>query len=178
MESRFKSTSGKLALFAIMTAVTVVANLIMVPMPQPLAQYDASPVLIYTLGVLMDPLLAGLTVAAAMGIGVGYKTVTFGFPPVFVIGAMVVRGIEAALISVLVRWRKGSAPKTVSRWEIVAMGIGCVWETFGFLSLDVFLFGPAMAMIDIATLVDLIFIPIAVGVMAAVRSRLGINRFT
>jgi hypothetical protein len=178
MESRFKSTSGKLALFAVMTAVTVVANLIMVPMPQPLAEYDASPVLIYTLGVLMDPLLSGLTVAAAMGIGVGYKMVTFGFPPVFVIGAMFVRGIEAALISILVRWRKGSAPKTVSRWEIAAMGIGCVWETFGFLSLDVFLFGPAMAMIDIATLVDLIFIPVAVAVVAAVRSRLGINRLT
>ena len=102
MESRFKSTSGKLALFAIITAVTVVDNIIMVPMPQSLAQYDAAPILIYALGVLMDPLLAGATVAMAMGIGVGYKMVTFGFPPVFVIGAMVVRGLEAVLISVLV----------------------------------------------------------------------------
>jgi hypothetical protein len=178
MESRFKSRSGKLALFAVMTAVTVVANLIMVPMPQPLAQYDASPVLIYALGVLMDPLLAGVTIAAAMGIGVGYKMVAFGFPPVFVIGAMVVRGLEAVLISVLVRWRKGNPPKTVSKWEIVAMGIGCVWETVGFLSLDWVLFGPGMAMIDIATLVDLIFIPVSVAVVAAVRSRLGINRLT
>ena len=58
------------------------------------------------------------------------------------------------------------------------MGIGCVWETLGFLFLDMFLFGPAMAMIDIATLVGLIFIPIAVAVVAAVRSRLGINRLT
>ena len=178
MESRFKSTSGKLALFAVMTAVTVVANLIMVPMPQPLAQYDASPVLIYALGVLMDPLLAGATVAAAMGIGVGYKMVTFGFPPVFVIGAMVVRGLEAVLISVLVRWRKGNPTKTVSKWEIAAMGIGCVWETVGFLSLDRVLFGPGLAMIDVATLVDLIFVPVAVAVVAAVRSRLGINMLT
>ncbi len=86
--------SGKLALFAVMTAVTVVANLIMVPMPQPLAQYDASPILIYALGVLMDPILAGATVATAMGIGVGYKMVTLGFPPVFVVGAMLVRGLR------------------------------------------------------------------------------------
>jgi hypothetical protein len=111
MESRFKSMSGKLALFTVMTAVTVVANLIMVPMPQPLAQYDASPILIYALGVLMDPLLAGATVATAMGIGVGYKMVTLGFPPVFVVGAMLVRGLEAILISALVRWRKGDPPR-------------------------------------------------------------------
>jgi len=123
MESRFKSSSGKLALFSIMTAVTVVANPIMVPMPQPLAQYDASPVLIYALGILLDPLMTGVTVAAAMC-------------------------------------------------------IGCVWETVGFLSLDWFLFGPGMAMIDLATLVDLIFVPVAVAVVAAVRSRLGINRLT
>ena len=121
MESRFKSSSGKLALFSIMTAVTVVANPIMVPVPQPLAQYDASPVLIYALGILLDPLMTGVTVAAAMC-------------------------------------------------------IGCVWETVGFLSLDWFLFELGMAMIDLATLVDLIFVPVAV--VAAVRSRLGINRLT
>jgi hypothetical protein len=135
-------------------------------------------VLIYALGVLMDPLLAGATVAAAMGIGVGYKMVTFGFPPVFVIGAMVVRGLEAVLISVLVRWRKYNPSKTVGRWEIAAMCIGCVWETVGFLSLDWVLFGPGLAMLDVATLVDLIFVPISIAVVAAVRSRLGINRLT
>ncbi|HIH87789.1 TPA: hypothetical protein HA344_01095 [Candidatus Bathyarchaeota archaeon] len=178
MESRFKSMSGKLALFAVMTAVTVVANLIMVPMPQPLAQYDASPVLIYALGVLLDPLMAGATIAAAMGIGVSYKMITFGFPPVFVVGAMLVRGIEAILISYLVRMRKGDSPKAVSRWEITAMIVGCVWETVGFLSLDWVLFGPGLALIDLATLVDLIFVPVAIAVVVAVRSRLGIYRLT
>ncbi len=178
MESRFKTTSGKLALFAIMTAVTVVANLIMVPMPQPLAQYDASPVLIYALGVLLDPLMAGATIAAAMGIGVSYKMITLGFPPVFVVGAMLVRGIEAMLISYLVRMRKGENPRTVSRWEIAAMCVGCVWETVGFLSLDWVLFGPGLALIDLATLVDLIFVPVAIVVVAGVRSRLGIYRLT
>jgi len=177
MESRFKTTTGRVALFAVMTAVTVVANLIMVPMPQPLAEYDASPVLIYSLGVLMDPVLAFLTVAAAMGIGVGYKVVTFGFPPIFIVGAMAVRGIEAALISGLVRSR-GGATSRVSLWETASMGIGCVWETFGFFAIDALLFGIAYATIDVFTIVDLIFIPIAVGVVIAVRSRLGIKRLT
>jgi hypothetical protein len=178
MESRFKSTSGKLALFTVMTAVTVVANLIMVPMPQPLAQYDASPVLIYALAVLLDPLMAGATIATAMGIGVSYKMITFGFPPVFVVGAMLVRGIEAILISYLVRMRKGDSSKTVSSWEITAMIVGCVWETVGFLSLDWILFGPGLALIDLATLVDLIFVPVTIAVVVAVRSRLGIYRLT
>ncbi len=178
MESRFKSTSGKLALFAVMAAVTVVANLIMVPMPQPLAQYDASPIMVYALGVLMDPLLAGVTVATAMGIGVGYKMVALGFPPVFVVGAMFVRGLEAILISMLVRSRKGEVPKTVGGWEIAAMVIGCCWEMIGFLSLDWVLFGPGLAMVDLATLVDLVFVPVAIAVVAAIRGRLGIKRLT
>ena len=178
MESRFKSTSGKMALFTVMTALTVVTNLIMVPMPPPLAQYDLSPVMIYTLGVLMDPLLSGLTVAAAMGIGVGYKMVTLGFPPVFVVGAMFVRGVEAILISLLVRWRKSPEAKPITWWEIAAMSIGCVWETIGFLAIDVAIFGPAMAMIDIATIVDLVFVPLAVGFVVAIRTRLSIRILT
>ncbi|MBN2334476.1 hypothetical protein JXL21_02880, partial [Candidatus Bathyarchaeota archaeon] len=80
MESRLKTTSGRIAFFAVMTALTTVANLIMVPMPQPLAEYDLSPVLIYTLGVLVDPVTAALIVAAAMMLGTGYKVMTFGFP--------------------------------------------------------------------------------------------------
>ncbi len=66
----------------------------------------------------------------------------------------------------------------MGRWEITAMGIGCVWETAGFLTLDWILFGPGLALIDLATLVDLIFVPVAVVVVAAVRSRLGIKRLT
>lgn len=46
MESSLNSTSGRIAFFAVMTALTTIANLIMVPMPQPLAEYDLSPVLI------------------------------------------------------------------------------------------------------------------------------------
>ena len=178
MESRFKTGSGKLALFAVFTAVTVVANLIMIPMPQPLAEYDLSPVLIYTLGVLMDPVMACVTIAAAMGIGVSYKMMAFGFPPVFVVGAMFVRGVEALLISLIVRWRKGNPTKSISGLEIGAMIFGGVWETVGFFVLDWVLFGPGMAMVVLATIFDLIFVPIAIGVVVAVRSRLGINRLT
>jgi len=48
----------------------------------------------------------------------------------------------------------------------------------GFLGLDWFLFGPGMAMLDLATIVDLVFVPVAIAVVAATRIRLGINRLT
>jgi len=73
-----------------MTAVTVVANLIMC-YATALAQYDAAPILIYCLGVLMDPLLAvrpSLWPWHRCRLQDGHLR----FPPIFVIGAMVVRG--------------------------------------------------------------------------------------
>lgn len=176
MESRFKTTSGKVALVSVMVAVTVIANMIMVPMPYPLAEYDLSPVLIYTLGVLVSPLLAGIILAMAMAIGVSYKMILYGFPPVFVIGAMLVRGVEAALISYLVRIKDPVDTSNVTRWEIFAMMIGAVWETVGFFLADWYLFGLGFAMTVLLTIVDAIFIPVAIVVITAVRRRLGLYR--
>ena len=176
METMLRTRSGKIALFSVMVAATTVANLIMVPMPQPLAEYDLSPVLIYALGVLVNPALAGLIVAVAQGLGTGYKMVIYGFPPVFVLGAMLVRGVEASLISLLVRARKPTGSRAVSPWEITAMVVGVIWETIGFFVADWILFGLGMAMTVLLTIVDAIFIPPAVAIVAAVRRSLGVER--
>jgi len=162
METMLRTRSGKIALFSVMVAATTVANLIMVPMPQPLAEYDLSPV--------------GLIVAVAQGLGTGYKMVTYGFPPVFVLGAMLVRGVEASLISLLVRVRKPTGSRAVSPWEITAMAVGVIWETVGFFVADWILFGLGMAMTVLLTIVDAIFIPLAVAIVAAVRRSLGVER--
>jgi len=156
--------------------LTTIANLLMVPMPQPLAEYDLSPVLTYTLGVTVDPVTAAVIVATAMMLGTGYKVMTFGFPIVFVFGAMLVRGLETALISVIVRMRPPAETKTVTTWEMLAMVVGVVFETLGFFVLDWYLFGWAIALTVLPTIVDAVFIPVAVGVIAAVRGRLGVIR--
>jgi hypothetical protein len=176
MESRLNTTSGRIAFFAVMTALTTIANLIMVPMPQPLAEYDLSPVLIYTLGVTVNPVMAAIIVATAMMLGTGYKVMTFGFPIVFVPGAMLVRGLETLIISYIVRMKPPVKTRTVSIWEILAMIIGVVFETFGFFVLDWYLFGWGIALTVLPTIVDAVFIPLAVGVIAAIRSRLGVIR--
>lgn len=176
METRLRTTSGRIAFFVVMTALTTIANLIMVPMPQPLAEYDLSPVLTYTLGVTVDPVLAAVIVATAMMLGTGYKVITFGFPIVFVPGAMLVRGLEAMLISYIVRMRGPVDTKTVTTWEIVAMVLGVIFETLGFFILDWYLFGWGIALTVLPTIVDAVFIPVAITVIAAIRSRLGVIR--
>jgi len=176
MESRFRTGSAKIALFSVLVAVTVLTNLILVPMPPPLQQYDLSTVMIYAVGVLVSPGLAGLIIAVAQGIGVGYKALTLGFPLVFVPGAMLVRGAEAILISLIVRARKQRGPKAIYALEIFAMAVGVVWETIGFFMADWVLFGLGMAMIDVLVIVDAIFIPVAIAVVAAVRRSLGVQR--
>ena len=178
MEKMLKSTSGRIAFIAVMAALTTLSNLIMIPMPQPLAEYDLSPVLTYTLGVLVDPVTAFVIVALAMMLGTGYKVMTFGFPIVFVFGAMLVRGLEAGLISVIVRMRKEKETKVVSMLEIGAMVIGVIFETVGFFVLDWYLFGWGVALTVLPTIVDAVFIPVAIGVIAATRKRLGIYRLT
>lgn len=168
-EVKFRSASGRLALLTVMVAVTTVANLIMVPMPPPLAEYDLSPILIYSLAVLMTPLTSGIVIGLAQGIGTLYKTMIFGWPPVFILGAVLVRGFEALLISALAVLRRSNARKGVTGWEIATMVVGVVWETIGFFVADAILFGVGYAMITLLTIADAMFIPVAVGVVATVR---------
>ena len=119
---------------------------------------------------------AAVIVATAMMLGTGYKVITFGFPIVFVPGAMLVRGLEAMLISYIVRMKRPVDTKTVTTWEIVAMVLGVIFETLGFFILDWYLFGWGIALTVLPTIVDAVFIPVAITVIAAIRSRLGVIR--
>ena len=171
-----RGATGRLALFSMMVAVTTVANLVMVPMPPPLAEYDLSPVLIYALGVLVSPVWSGIIIGLAQGIGTFYKAMIFGWPLVFVPGAVLVRGFEAFLIGALLRLRKSNVEKAVTSWEIAAMVAGVVWETIGFFVADVVLFGVGYAMTTLLTIVDAVYIPVAIGLVAAVRRIFGVKR--
>lgn len=120
--------------------------------------------------------MATIIIATAMMLGTGYKVMTLGFPIVFIPGAMLVRGLEALVISYVVRVKKPGETSTVSLWEILAMVIGVIFETLGFFVLDWYLFGWGIALTVLPTIVDAVFIPRAIGVIAAIRNRLGVNR--
>ncbi len=164
-----RRASGRIGLIAVAIAVTTLANLIMVPMPKPLAEYDLSPVLIYAFGVLMRPVDSMVVIAVAQGIGTTIKALNLGWPLVFIPGAIFVRGIEAPLIGLIARRGHGARGVGIARREVVAMVVGVVWETVGFTVADVALFGPAMAAITLLTIVDAVFIPVAIPVVVAVR---------
>jgi hypothetical protein len=121
-------------------------------------------------------MMATIIIATAMMLGTGYKVMTLGFPIVFIPGAMLVRGLEALVISYVVRVKKPGETSTVSLWEILAMVIGVIFETLGFFVLDWYLFGWGIALTVLPTIVDAVFIPLAIGVIAAIRNRLGVNR--
>lgn len=121
-------------------------------------------------------MMATIIIATAMMLGTGYKVMTLGFPIVFIPGAMLVRGLEALVISYVVRVKKPGETSTVSLWEILAMVIGVIFETLGFFVLDWYLFGWGIALTVLPTIVDAVFIPRAIGVIAAIRNRLGVNR--
>jgi len=173
-----KRPSGRVGIISTLIAVTTLANLIMIRMPEPLAEYDLSPILIYTLGVLMNPLDALIIIAVAQGIGTTIKALSFGWPLVFIPGAMVVRGVEALIIGLIVRKFEKIKTLSVTKTEVVAMIIGVIWETVGFTVADVILFGPAMAAITLLTIVDAVFIPIALSLVAAIRRSIRVYRLT
>ena len=56
------------------------------------------------------------------------------------------------------------------------MAVGVVWETIGFFVADWVLFGLGMAMIDVLVIVDAIFIPLAIAIVATARRSLGVQR--
>lgn len=170
--------SGRVGLISTLIAVTTLANLVMVKMPEPLAEYDLSPILIYALGVLMNPLDSLVVIAIAQGIGTTIKTLSFGWPLVFIPGAMGVRGVEASLIGVITRKFSKEKSLTVTKVEVTAMIVGVIWETVGFTVADVILFGPAMATITLFTIVDAVFIPVAVSLITAIRRTVRVYRLT
>ncbi|MCD6563855.1 MAG: hypothetical protein J7K23_08100 [Thermoproteales archaeon] len=175
-EKLLKNKSSKIAFISVMSALTALMSLLLVPMPKPLAEYDLSPILIYAFGVLTDPLVAGLIIGIGEGIGTTIKTINFGWPLVFVPGAVIVRGFEAVLISYISQKIKQD-DKAISRGEIVALIIGVIWETVGFTIADVILFGPGMAMITLLTIVDAIFIPVAIPLIVYIRKTFNVYRF-
>ncbi len=56
------------------------------------------------------------------------------------------------------------------------MVVGVVWETLGFFTADAILFGVGYAMISLLTIADAMFIPVAVGVVVAVRRAFNVKK--
>jgi hypothetical protein len=156
-----RSRSLQISLIAILAALTAVLTAIIIPMPSPIGGFDPSTVLILSLGVLYGPVIATPIIIMGQFVGTLYLTMIYGYPLVFLPGIVAVRGSEAFLVGVL---RKKN--------EMLAVSIGPIWETIAFLIADIYLFGPA-GLIVITTLVDLLWVPVAIIVIGTLRSTFG-----
>jgi uncharacterized membrane protein len=167
---RTASQSRILALTSIMAALIAVVTTIAIPMPPPLSTITFAPIIIFIASILLGP-SAGL-VCAAIGSAIGFVggssigtiMVPSGYLYVFLLGIVVARGPMGFSVGLL---RKKN--------EIVAMTVGVIVETLIFFTIDAYLFGIAIAVLDFGTLVDLVFVPPTYAVLLVVRRILNIT---
>jgi uncharacterized membrane protein len=153
-----------------MAALIAVTTMTAIPLPPPLSTITLAPIAIFVTSILLGPLVGLISSAIGSSIGfiaganVGTIMVPSGYLYVFLFGIVIARapmGLSVGLI------RKKN--------EIIAMIVGVLVETLIFFVADIFLFGIAVALITLGTLVDLIYVPISYGVLKAVRKILNIT---
>jgi uncharacterized membrane protein len=167
---------------AVMSALVAVLTVTSVPLPPPLSAVTLAPAAIFVASIFLGPRV-GL-ISGALGSAIGFAiattvgTVAGASPgsalfPVFLLGIIVARGPEGYIIGTL----RGMN-------EILAMILGTIYETLVFFLIDFFytypvLLGmaPSFAFLDLGTLIDLVFIVPAVGVLRCLRAQLGVRYY-
>lgn len=169
----FSRFAFKFAITSVMTALIAVTTMLGIPMPPPLSTLTLAPIAIFVTGILLGPIPALIASALGSGIGlmggatVGTINVPSGFLGIYLAGIMIARGPMGFSVGLL---RKKD--------EVVAMIIGVLVETAIFFSMDSYLFGFSVALIDLGTLIDLVHVSIGYSVLKGVRKMLNITYLT
>ncbi len=199
MERKAVVTKGqKVARAGTMAGLIAVLTVTALPLPPPLSTITLAPVAIFVSAIFLGPWVG--FVASVVGSGVGFVVATqlgtisiavFGpvasaVFPIFLIGIIVARGPEGALIGWLRKWS-----------EIGSMIVGTIFETLVFFVIDYFYTYPFILIaafglppdttnvgslacytvgpcLDFGTLVDLVYLPPAMAVLYYLRKRFGV----
>jgi uncharacterized membrane protein len=170
------------ASFGIISALMVLLNVIVVPVPPPIQYVGFAAVLIYFVGVMFKPARAFWLCAVGSTVGQILTSIYLGQMSTLVeyaVGAFVARGGEGLLISglvwVLIR-KKKNPPLHQLGLEIAILCIGCTYEVLGYyivggpydlivsgipLLVDLFAYLP--------TFIDMVFVPVGIAVIYAAR---------
>jgi len=167
--------STRLALVAVFSALIAVCTMIRVPLPPPLYEITLAPAVYLALAALVDKWDAFSATAIGGFVGELFNiTTTGGGSPIYPFGMIWARGPEALIVA----WAATRGRKTLA-WAMVA---ATVYETLAFFFPDwlfytygLFQYGSpttvyaalVLASYDFATLLDLAFIPVAFGIIAA-----------
>ncbi|MDA4117503.1 MAG: hypothetical protein OK455_04080 [Thaumarchaeota archaeon] len=169
--------SRRLALVGVFSALIAVGTIISVPLPPPVFEITLAPAIYLALAALADK-WDGFTATAVGGfVGELYNITTKpGGSPIYPFGMVWARAPEILIVA----WAANKGRKTLA----LAMVAATVYETFAFLVPDWLFYtyglfgygsptdlysGLSLALSDLATLVDLAFIPIAFAIIAGAR---------
>jgi len=174
------------ALIAITTALSTA--LLGIPLPPPLSEITFSPAIYLTISVLFPRKVSFWSTAIGSAIGEAINVLIFGSAPaafaiIYIPGMIWARAPEALIMN---RFRRKSA-----LWLAIAMVIATVYETLAFFFPDWFFYsftffygapsgiwpGLTLASFDFGTLVDLLWIPVALLLIKAIRGVFGVQFF-
>jgi hypothetical protein len=152
-----------------------------IPLPAPLSEITFAPAIYLTLSVLFPRRVSFWSTAIGSALGEAINVLIFGSAPaafavIYIPGMIWARAPEALIMN---RFRRKS-----SSWLAFAMVIATVYETLAFFFPDWFFYsftffygaptgflaGLSLAAFDFGTLVDLIWIPVALLLIRAIRS--------
>jgi hypothetical protein len=167
------------ALIAVTTALSTA--LLGIPLPAPLSEITFAPAIYLTLSVLFPRRVSFWSTAIGSALGEAINVLIFGSAPaafavIYIPGMVWARAPEALIMN---RFRRKS-----SLWLVFAMVIATVYETLAFFFPDWFFYsytffygaptgflaGLSLAAFDFGTLIDLIWMPVALLLIRAIRS--------
>lgn len=156
------------------SSLVALSTSLAIPLPPPLFEITWSPPIYMALSVLVGPWPAFLATGLGSVVGEGYNVATRGGPPIFVLGILWARAPEALII--------GYARKKDGVTLGVIMGLATVYETLAFLIPDWLFYsyglfgygsptnlktGFLTALPDLLTIVDVVYVPLAFGIIRA-----------
>jgi len=171
-------TSVRLATVAVFSALIAFGTSVLsIHLPPPLYEITLAPAFYLALSALSDRWTAFTATAVGGFIGEAYNVAFFGGgSPIYPFGMIWARAPEALIVA----W----AAKKGTKWLVVSMVIATVYETVAFYVPDAFFYayglfqygspagltgGFLAAWTDVFTLLDLAFIPVALGIIYAAR---------
>lgn len=168
------SKNTRLALVAVFSAVIAVCTTIAIPLPAPLYEITLAPAVYLALAALVDKWDAFTATSIGGFVGELFNITTRGGSPIYPFGMVWARGPEVFIVA----WAATRGKRTLA----LAMVAATVYETLAFFFPDwlfytygLFQYGSpttafsalGLASFDFGTLLDLAFIPIAFGIIAA-----------
>jgi uncharacterized membrane protein len=168
------SKSRVIAIISAFSALIALSTILVIPLPQPLGEFTWSPPIYMALSVLAGPWPAFFATALGSFVGESTNVAIRGFPPIYALGIVWARAPEALFIG----WARRKDRTTLA----VVMGLATVYETVAFLLPDWMFYtyglfgygsprnigdGFVLALPDILTIFDVVYVPVAFAIIRA-----------